>query len=82
MSPHLQDASGCDRPAPGVMLQVGAFEFAECPVRFADGPEMAIVEAWAEGREHRGTALERMRTPAALAEAFDFLDSIVRQRKG
>jgi hypothetical protein len=75
-APHLQDASGCDVPAPGVMAEIGGIEFSECPVRFAAGEEMAVVEAWAEGRNERGTLRERMLTPAALAAAFDYLDSL------
>ncbi len=51
--------------------------FTECPVRFANGEEMAVVEAWAEGTANRGTARERMLAPAALADAFDFLDTLM-----
>lgn len=79
---HLQDASGCEEPAPGVMVQIGGIGFAECPVRFAGGEEMAVVEAWAEGKSDRGTARERMLAPAALAQAFDFLDSLLPPREG
>lgn len=75
-APHLQDASGCEEAAPGVMVQLGEFAFAECPVRFAAGEEMAVVEAWAEGKSERGTSRDRMLAPAALAHAFDYLDSL------
>jgi hypothetical protein len=81
-APYLQEASGCERPAPGVMVEIGEFGFNECPVRFAGGEEMAIVEAWAEGREDHGIARERMLLPAALAEAFAYLDSIHGRREG
>lgn len=81
-APHLIEASGCEEPAPGTMIELGGLGFTECPVRFADGEEMAVVEAWAEGRGDRGTARERMLAPAALAEAFDYLDSIHPRREG
>jgi hypothetical protein len=63
------------------MAQVGGIAFAECPVRFANGEEMAVVEAWAEGRADRGTARERMLAPAALADAFDYLDTLMPRRE-
>jgi hypothetical protein len=59
------------------MVEIGGIAFRECPVRFAEGAEMAVVEAWAEGRKERGTARERMLAPAALAAAFDFLDGVL-----
>ncbi len=64
------------------MVEIGGMAFTECPVRFADGEEMAVVEAWAEGRADRGTARERMLAPAALADAFDFLDTLMPGREG
>jgi hypothetical protein len=63
------------------MVEVGGIGFGECPVRFAGGEEMAVVEAWADGRADRGTARERMLAPAALAEAFDYLDTLMPRRE-
>lgn len=78
--PQLQEASGCDGDAPGLLARIGPFEFVNCPVRYLDAELQGYVSEFVavrSGRCQPPTFADRRMMDARHAEAYDLLFRLV-----